>query len=88
MPDRTLGQVAYEKHVQVFGDSGRKPAWIALRPPVRERWETIAAAVLAESDAAKGAFDMAPAMSSGLPPRTCTCGLVPHEYDCPALDDR
>ena len=46
MPDRTLGQVAYEKYVQVSGDSGRKPAWIALRPPVRARWEAIATAVI------------------------------------------
>ena len=46
MADRSPGQVAYEKYVQVSGDSGRKPAWVALRPPVRKRWETIAAAVL------------------------------------------
>jgi hypothetical protein len=43
--DRTLGQVAYEKHVQVFGPPGRLP-WDLLRPPVRARWEIIAAAVL------------------------------------------
>jgi hypothetical protein len=46
MPDRTLGQVAYEKYVQVSGDQGRKPPWAQLRPPVRARWETIATAVV------------------------------------------
>jgi hypothetical protein len=43
---------------------------------------------LAESDAAKGAFDMAPGMPPALPPRTCTCGQWPHDQRCPALDDR
>ena len=43
---RTLGQVAYEKHAQVFRISGRTPAWVALKPTVRAQWETIATAVL------------------------------------------
>jgi hypothetical protein len=43
---------------------------------------------LDEEAAAKGAFDMAPGMSSGLPSRTCTCGQRPHDQHCPALDDR
>jgi hypothetical protein len=46
MADRTLGQVAYEKYVQVSRDQGRKPPWGQLRPPVRARWETIATAVV------------------------------------------
>jgi hypothetical protein len=51
---RTLGQVAYEKYVQVSGDQGRKPPWAQLRPPVRARWETIATAVVEECGGSDG----------------------------------
>jgi hypothetical protein len=45
MADRTLGQAAYEKYGQVFR-RGQVTPWGLLRPPVRKRWEAIAAAVL------------------------------------------
>lgn len=48
MADRTLGRVAYEKHAQVFGNPGLRLKWDRLRPPVRTRWEAIAAAVIGE----------------------------------------
>jgi hypothetical protein len=46
MPDRSPGQVAYEKHVQVFGRTRRAQRWDRLRPNLKARWETIATAVL------------------------------------------
>jgi hypothetical protein len=46
VPDRTLGQVAYETHVRVFGHTERKIPWDQLRPPTRSRWEAIATAVI------------------------------------------
>lgn len=48
MPDRSLGQVAYEKYAQVFEHTSRKLSWEQLRPGVRARWEAIATAVLEE----------------------------------------
>jgi hypothetical protein len=44
MADRSLGQVAYEMHAQVF--TRRVVPWGGLRPPVRARWEAIATAVV------------------------------------------
>ena len=48
MADRTLGQVAYEKHAQVSPRPSGRLSWDQLRPPVRARWETIATAVIEE----------------------------------------
>ena len=44
--DRSLGQVAYERYVTLFQGNRTLLTWPQLRPPVRARWETIAAAVL------------------------------------------
>jgi hypothetical protein len=46
MTERSLGQVAYEKYAEVF--TRHIAPWASLRPPVRVRWELIAAAVLEE----------------------------------------
>jgi len=46
MADRSLGQVAYERYVTLFQGNRTLARWEQLRPPVRARWETIAAAVL------------------------------------------
>ena len=48
MADRTLGQAAYEKYAQVFAGTRTLLSWEQLRPPVRARWEAIAAAVTGE----------------------------------------
>ena len=50
MADKTLGQVAYEKHVLVFGHTERKIPWETLRPQTRSRWETVATAVWQSGD--------------------------------------
>ena len=50
MADKTLGQVAYEKYVQVFARPVPHAPWGQLRPPVRGRWEAIAAAVIGERE--------------------------------------
>jgi hypothetical protein len=54
MPDRSLGQAAYEKWVIMSGHPDRKLPWDQLRPPVRARWELIAAAVLEECGGSDG----------------------------------
>lgn len=48
MADRTLGQAAYETYALLFAGTRTLPHWAALRPPVRARWETVAAAVIEE----------------------------------------
>jgi hypothetical protein len=46
VPDRTLGQVAYEQYVTAFAGTRSMLSWAQLRPPVRARWEAVATAVL------------------------------------------
>ena len=50
MADRSLGQVAYEKHAQVFS---LKIPWDRLRPLIRSRWEAVATAVIEECGGGK-----------------------------------
>ena len=45
---KTLGRVAYEKYVVLFGGGRKLLTWAELRPPVRARWETIATTVIEE----------------------------------------
>lgn len=96
MADRTLGHAAYEAYVRLFSGTRTLLSWDQLRPPVRARWETIAAAVIEECGGSDGLAepygedDCPIQVVFGAGPIDCTFPrghLGPHSWALPGTSD-